>query len=55
VAVPFVTSPVSSAYADLGISGSMPILELCRGARSVTRMLLALGFGMGSAGAGGPA
>ena len=29
----------------------MPILELCRGARSVRRMLLALGFGMGGAGA----
>src|SRR5437764_7659748 len=31
----------------------MPILELCRGARSVTRMLLALGFGMGVRGVEG--
>ena len=41
VAVPFFTSPVSSTYAELGITGSMPILELCRGACSVTRTPLA--------------
>jgi hypothetical protein len=51
--IPFLRNPVSSTYAEVGISGPMPILELCRGARSVRRTLLALGFGMGSAGAAG--
>jgi hypothetical protein len=47
VPVPFFTSPVSSTYAELGISRSMPILELCRGLCGVTRTRLALGWGMG--------
>jgi hypothetical protein len=43
--VPFLMNPVSSTYAELGISRSMPILELCRGSRSVMRMLLAWASG----------